>query len=108
MSKVQLLIVMVIFFIFSAFLAVSLSGTSVEMCDIDPNPLFTNMQPCVIQAVDMTNWWSIAGYVGKLLTFQVEGLPNVISLFVFWPLSLGILFIILELAVEAFNAIWPF
>lgn len=84
---VKRLIVMILFLVFITILTQEMPGLTVKV-DITEgvDTAFAWTTPSVL---------STAQFFLKILTFQVEGLPAVVNLLVFWPLTIGILLMII-------------
>ena len=88
MNKFSLLMMLVFFLVFSTFVAGSLTGFGVT----------ENLQEGVTAFEFSAAGISTAiGFFFKLLAFQVTGIPAVINILVFWPLTIGILYMIIEM-----------
>lgn len=96
MNKYGTLMAIMLFLVISTFLASSIVG-------FDPtiNPA-TGMSPIGDPGdLSVTNALAIAfnslGFFFNLLLFKVEGIPNFINLLVFWPLTIGLFFMLISL-----------
>lgn len=84
---VKRLIVMILFLVFITLLTQQMPGLTVA---VD-----------ITEGVDQGFAWTVpsalnaAQFFLRILTFQVEGLPAIINLLVFWPLTIGILLMII-------------
>lgn len=100
MQRFSYLIVLVLFLTFATMLAGSFTNFGVN-ADVTSGVAtgFT---------FDFAGLSSALGFFFDILFFQVSGIPSFINLLVFWPLTIGLLIILLELATEILNAVVPF
>jgi len=97
MSKYTILISMILLLVFSTILAGSLTNLSVDSTLITEGAHnFT---------FDVGSITSVFNYFFGIMTFQVEGIPSFINLLVFYPLTIGVLYILLETAIPLMSAI---
>lgn len=85
MNKYITLAVLVAFLALSTMLAGSLSMTTTDIVqDLPPGPSIIKILPYI------NVFWAI-------ITFQIEGLPVWITLLVFWPLTISVLYMTIDI-----------
>ena len=92
MNKYLLLMTMVFFLVFMTTLVGSINETvssNITSAEVSEDvPGITNILRTV---------WSYISLFFAIIFFQVNGLPAVFNLFIFWPLSAGTIFMIISI-----------
>lgn len=86
MNKYQTLMLMVLFLVFTTIVASSINGLGVTTDITSGVGTFELTLEGVLEVIQ---------FFFAMLFFQVSGVPNIINLLVFWPLTLGILLMII-------------
>ena len=93
MNKYTLFMVMALFMIIMTMLAASISAGATTN-------IITNSFPDAPTGSILNFLGILGGYLEvffKMLTFQLTGIPTIINLIIFLPISLGMLFIIINI-----------
>lgn len=93
MSKYGTLITISLFLILSTFLAMSITGFNPS---VDPTTGLTPIGEPNFFTILQTIWNSL-GFFFNIMFFNVEGIPSFINIIVFWPLTIGLFFMIISL-----------
>ena len=92
MNKYVLLMSMILFLVFAGTIVGSINEsvtsdvTTAEISDDEPG--FFNL----LQSI-----WSFMTMFFAIVFFRVEGLPLFFNLFIFWPISAGVIFMIVDI-----------
>lgn len=89
MNKYALVIILAAFLMIVTY-AVDVSTSYTLASDI-------NQAASAPENTNLVTVFSMLGTLFGMLAFQVEGIPVFINLFVFWPISLGLLVLILDI-----------
>ena len=88
MNKYVLFMVMVLFLLFMTFVADSLAlTTSVNIGDNIPTGADDSI----------AGVFRLMGTFFKILTFQLNGIPVVFNIFVFYPLTFGVIYMLIDI-----------
>lgn len=93
MNKITLLMAMVLFMIVMTFLAGSISAGATT-------DVINNAFPSAPTGSFLNILGTVVGYLDiffKMLFFQLEGVPTILNALVFLPISIGMLFIIVQI-----------
>lgn len=93
MNKYVLFMVMILFLIFTTFLAQSIDANATFSI---LNNLPSGEAPSSILNV-LNSVLALGATFFRLLTFQIEGIPAVFNIFIFYPLTFGILYMTIDI-----------
>jgi hypothetical protein len=91
MNKYVMFMMMALFMILMTFVAESIDASTTErLSDI----AISTDTPGVLNF--LTQVWSYLGVFFRMMTFQINGIPAIFNLFVFLPITFGMLYIVVD------------
>lgn len=92
MSKYVLLMSMILFLVFAGTMVASINQqvtSDVTTADIsDEEPGFFNL---------LASLWDFTKIFFAIILFRVEGMPFAFNIFIFWPISVGVIYMIVDI-----------
>jgi hypothetical protein len=83
--------IMALFMILMTFIAESIDASTSENLS---NVAISTDTPGVLNFLGQV--WAYLGIFFKMMSFQIEGIPAIFNLFVFYPLTFGMLYIVVD------------
>lgn len=91
MNKYIMFMLMALFMILMTFIAESIDASTTEnLADIS----LSTETPGLLNFLGQV--WAYLGVFFRMMTFQIDGIPAVFNLFVFLPITFGMLYIVVD------------
>lgn len=98
-------------FVFYALLGLLLSYVGASGIASSVDPAFVAPTPPVSPGAFGVNWasyiWNSIGFFFKTIAFSVSGLPTFVTLLIFTPLTLVMLWVLIQLIISIIQAVVP-